>query len=617
MSQLGKETRIIDPELEEYKDKYYRNLRDGRFKLWYSEKILKCPFCPDSRDYRQSDLLRHANRIATESKSAGFNDKARHLGLIEYLERDVIDKIESLESCEIKQNIDEELVVWPWVAVVANIPVECNSNGKYFGDSGKKLKDEWTKQGYNPIKVHPLWSWRGHSGVAVVEFGKKWDGFSNAMMFVKAFEVNRRGRKDYYKRDGSRDDKLYAWLARDEDYNSNSLVGDYLRKNGDLKTVAAIVKEDEVKNTKLIMGLETMIDEKSKKTEEMKNFINRTDTEIENVVKEKETMIEKCNQVREQMKEREKEHLKKISFEHELMQKQLEDREKELRAREAMNDTEQRKLDIERNKNQLAIMEQNKADERMLKLADDQKREKEKLHQRIIDLQRKLDDKQRLELQIKQMKGSLEVMKHMTDEDLEAKKQWDLVQANLKEKEEELEDLEALNQALIAKERKSNDELVDARKELISGLSENSAQARIGVKRMGELDEKPFIVAAKRQGSSREDVENAIKLASLWQKHLGNPSWHPFKVVTVDGQIKEIIDEEDEKIRSLKNGFDEDVYKAVVTALNELNVYNPSGRYPIPELWNQKENRKALLKEGVEFLLKKWKAHKQKKRVYS
>nr|GEV81158.1 putative domain XH, zinc finger-XS domain protein [Tanacetum cinerariifolium] len=617
MSELGKETRIIDPELEEYKDKYYRNLRDGRFKLWYSEKILKCPFCPDIRDYSQSDLLRHANRIGTESKSAGFTDKARHLGLIEYLERDVIDKIESLESSEIKQNIDEELVVWPWVAVVANIPVECNSNGKYFGDSGTKLKDEWTKQGHNPIKVHPLWSWRGHSGVAVVEFGKKWDGFSNVMMFVKSFEVNRHGRKDYYDRDGSKDDKLYAWLARDEDYNSNSLLGDYLRKNGDLKTVAAIVKEDEVKNTKLIMGLETMIDEKSKKTEEMKNFINRTDTEIENVVKEKETMIEKCNQVREQMKEREKEHLRKISFEHELMQKQLEDREKELRAREAMNDTEQRKLDIERNKNQLAIMEQNKADERMLKLADDQKREKEKLHQRIIDLQRKLDDKQRLELQIKQMKGSLEVMKHMTDEDLEAKKQWDLVQANLKEKEEELEDLEALNQALIAKERKSNDELVDARKELISGLSENSAQARIGVKRMGELDEKPFIVAAKRQGSSREDVENAIKLASLWQKHLGNPSWHPFKVVTVDGQIKEIIDEEDEKIRSLKNGFDEDVYNAVVTALNELNVYNPSGRYPIPELWNQKENRKALLKEGVEFLLKKWKAQKQKKRDYS
>ena len=55
---------------------------------------------------------------------------------------------------------------------------------------------------------------------------------------------------------------------------------------------------------------------------------------------------------------------------------------------------------------------------------------------------------------------------------------------------------------------------------------------------MGELDEKPFIAAANRKGSSREDEENAIKLASLWQKHLGDPNWHPFKVITVDGQTK-------------------------------------------------------------------------------
>ncbi|GKD43054.1 factor of DNA methylation 4 [Tanacetum coccineum] len=88
-------------------------------------------------------------------------------------------------------------------------------------------------------------------------------------------------------------------------------------------------------------------------------------------------------------------------------------------------------------------------------------------------------------------------------------------------------------------------------------------------------------------------------------------------VVTALNELNEIIDEEDEKIKSLKNGFQEDVYNVVVTALNELNVYNPSCMYPIPELWNQKENRKAILKEGVEFLLKEWKAQKPKKRVYS
>lgn len=38
----------------------------------------------------------------------------------------------------------------------------------------------------------------------------------------------------------------------------------------------------------------------------------------------------------------------------------------------------------------------------------------------------------------------------------------------LKEKTEELESLDAINQALVVQERKSNDELQEARKELIA-----------------------------------------------------------------------------------------------------------------------------------------------------
>lgn len=70
--------------------------------------------------------------------------------------------------------------------------------------------------------------------------------------------------------------------------------------------------------------------------------------------------------------------------------------------------------------------------------------------------------------------------------------------------------------------------------------------------------------------------------------------------------IQEIIDQEDEKIASLKSEFDNDVFNTVVTALTELNEYNPSGRYPVDELWNKKENKKATLKEGVQFLIKQW-----------
>lgn len=175
------------------------------------------------------------------------------------------------------------------------------------------------------------------------------------------------------------------------------------------------------------------------------------------------------------------------------------------------------------------------------------------------------------------MKGAVEVMKHMTEEDIEAKKKMESIQEVLKEKEEELEALDTLNQTLIAKERRSNDELQDARKELISvslflsfdyyqcygllvmylfyhlpvastvylfilffipvqqGFKENSARAHIVVKRMGDLDAKPFTDAAKRQ---KEETESMMKLASLWENRLRDPSWHPFKVITVGEKSK-------------------------------------------------------------------------------
>lgn len=67
------------------------------------------------------------------------------------------------------------------------------------------------------------------------------------------------------------------------------------------------------------------------------------------------------------------------------------------------------------------------------------------------------------------MKGALQIMKHMgEDGDMEAKKKMDAIAEDLKVKEEELDDTEALNQALIIQERKTNDELQEARKELIT-----------------------------------------------------------------------------------------------------------------------------------------------------
>jgi len=73
----------------------------------------------------------------------------------------------------------------------------------------------------------------------------------------------------------------------------------------------------------------------------------------------------------------------------------------------------------------------------------------------------------------------------------------------------------------------------------------------------------------------------------------------------------EIINEDDEKLKALRNERGDDVYKAVANALLEMNNYNSSGMYAVPEIWNAKEERKASLKEIVSYLIKQWKTHKQ------
>ncbi|KAI3842447.1 hypothetical protein MKX03_035054 [Papaver bracteatum] len=176
----------------------------------------------------------------------------------------------------------------------------------------------------------------------------------------------------------------------------------------------------------------------------------------------------------------------------------------------------------------------------------------------------------------------------------------------LENKEEELESLEDLNQTLFIKERRSNDELQEARKELVSQLkATGNTRASIRYKRMGELDSKPFQKECRKRYRGEEADVRAIELCSLWEGNLRDSNWFPFVNIEVESNnFKEIINEKDDKLNSLKNDLGDDVFKAVTTALKEMNDYNGSGRYIVPELWNFKEERRATLKEGIQRLSK-------------
>ncbi|KAM1803473.1 hypothetical protein ACFX12_029452 [Malus domestica] len=77
--------------------------------------------------------------------------------------------------------------------------------------------------------------------------------------------------------------------------------------------------------------------------------------------------------------------------------------------------------------------------------------------------------------------------------------------------------------------------------------------------------------------------------------------------------FKQTIDEKDDKLKNIKDEFGVHVYNAVTTALLELNEYNPSGRYAIPELWNFEQKRRASLKEVISALLKQFELQKRKR----
>lgn len=242
---------------------------------------------------------------------------------------------------------------------------------------------------------------------------------------------------------------------------------------------------------------------------------------------------------------------------------------------------------------------------------EEEKQQKEKQIALLFHmLEQEVNAKQKLELEINQLHSKLEAMKHIQgDEDSESKKK-------IAEQRVELESLDVLAQTLIVKERMSNDELQLARKALIYGmLDRTTKRANIGIKRMGELDLESLKSACK-QNLSKHDMpsDHAASLCSKLEDEIRNPQWYPFKVVEVDGNPMEIVREDDEKLRALKEEHGEEVSALVIQALREINEHNPSGCFPVFELWNYKENRKATMKEAVEHILEQWQKNSKLKR---
>ncbi|KAH7862665.1 hypothetical protein Vadar_007821 [Vaccinium darrowii] len=184
-------------------------------------------------------------------------------------------------------------------------------------------------------------------------------------------------------------------------------------------------------------------------------------------VKEREAELEKRETKFKE--ERLKFYCEKIR-EHEMIAKQLEARatnveecEEELEKREIKFKEERLKFYTEKIRSEREISERRKAVDR---LEEEYQREKEDLNRKIVELEKKLNAKKALELALKVFGEAGKVgLKDTMDGEVQHKNKVDVTRHDLNEN---IDHLQSVNNVLLSKERKSNDELQEARKVLIN-----------------------------------------------------------------------------------------------------------------------------------------------------
>ncbi|XP_051134088.1 protein INVOLVED IN DE NOVO 2-like [Andrographis paniculata] len=258
------ETDISESELEEYIDRCYDQLKKESHKVRFSDKLYRCPYCPGKKKlvHPYKDLLQHATDLGKGSQNKGIKHKGKHLGLVRFIKNDLEpeDLSSELEGLSLEHILEshnsKDMFVWPWMGILANV----NDVG-----SSVRIKNDLTERGFNPVRVRLLPGGR----YAVVEFMKNWSGFYDGIMFEREYEVDHHGKKEYIGAADSLGDGFYGWLARADDYKAEGILGEYLQKNGDLKSIEELEADEKRKTALLVADLSNTIQNLRMRVEEL------------------------------------------------------------------------------------------------------------------------------------------------------------------------------------------------------------------------------------------------------------------------------------------------------------------------------------------------------------
>ncbi|TVU46259.1 hypothetical protein EJB05_05784, partial [Eragrostis curvula] len=587
------ESDVSDSEIMEYKEKTCTQLRSGKIKVKCGQKTFRCPFCPGKmkQAYDLKELLQHAKGIGAAHKRKA-KVRATHLGLADYLEKYLERSLEEplqmvVHNPETTNKNEEEKYVWPWMGILVNLQYVVKFE-ECCGETEDRLRAQFSR--FRPVEVTILGDPNDQSLFATIKFAEELSGFDNGSAFEMYFITKHCGKADWNR--SCRKDYLYGWLARSDDYFSSGPIGEHLKKNGVLRSVGDLVREGKEKTDRRVSDFIRQIWEKNKQLEELE-------------LKKQLNAMKLCR-----MRE-EKYRLD------EMLQGEINKRCKQLEDLASNSDivdraTLEAKMEKE---NKLLHLVMEKQEKDLCCLLEKQKiqEETDETLKMLTAYQMQLDAKHKLELEVEKLTGKLEILKFRGDhEDMKLQKEIEDVSEELAEKDAELESIDDLNQVLISNEGRTSEELEEAKKEMIRALEKRSgvrSNMIIGVKRMGQLDQRAFREACKLK-IAKDDFEGAFALLySKWEYEINQPEWY----FDVDGKKKETIQEDDEKLQALKAEYGKEAYDLVVRAICEMRQYSPHERCPEPELWDFKKDQKATVPEVAAYLVKQWRASKNKR----
>lgn len=289
----GEESDFSDSEIAEYKDKPYQQLRDGTLKVKYPNGILRCPFCAGKKkqNFKYKDLHQHASGVSKGSSNRNAKQKANHLALTLYLENELADEAETPLKVAAPVAVapiseEKDLICWPWTGIVVNIVKEPDSGDEF------ENTEYWMKRfsKFKPEVVELLRDDKKQSAHVLVSFNNDWIGFRNAMEFEKYFEAAHQSRKEWNASESLKGSSIYAWLARANDFKSEGPIGDYLRTNTELKTVADLDQEAVKTRNKPVVELASEIDMRNEIFDDLQIKYNQKSMSLSRMLEEKDNL---------------------------------------------------------------------------------------------------------------------------------------------------------------------------------------------------------------------------------------------------------------------------------------------------------------------------------------